>query len=248
MDTTPAQIRTIGATKLNEAITIASKPSYICANSQITKGLSDAPTDLADCYAKFPKIKEIGESLGLTAGGVYYGSGKATANVQPMDLLLNERSQECVEVNNPSSGLGSSWLGCLWGSPEAPFSCTCPEIGENFINYLKLRLNVATFWNTPIETPPRRREFLDSIRYGPKLDIVVGGDLLIKPGDLISVKADNISGYPYQASGSVLSYIYYVLTVKHTFTNGGVHETLLNVVEILRPQHEVEQEQATQNQ
>lgn len=239
----PSHIKTIGGTRINEAITIASKPSYTCANAEITRGLTSPPSSLAECYSKFPKVKIIGEALGLTAGGVYYGSGPATVNTTTLDLLLQEKSKECDFVAT-SQDFGTDWLGCLWGSPEAPFSCTCPNIGSKFIDYLKLRLNVASFWNTPISMPPKRREFLDSIKYGPRLDVVIAGDLSLKPGDLISIKVDNISGYPFQASESILSYIYYVLTVKHTFTNGGVHETFLNIVEILRPQHEVEREES----
>lgn len=240
MSNTPNQIRTIGATKINYANnTISSKQSYACSNALITRGVTTSPTDLKNCYDRFPQIAEIGGILGVTSSNLWFGPGPGpTAPPLIFDTLLGLTSEECGKVNSLTYGLGPSWLGCLWGSPMSPFSCTCPSIGENFANYLKLRLNVATFWNTPITAPPLRNEFLDSLTYAKKVNLLVAGDFNLKPGQIIELKVKNLSSYPSELSNvdSILNEKYYILTVKHTITNTGVHETFLTAAVIAEKQ------------
>ena len=129
--------------------------------------------------------------------------------------------------------LGKEWLGCYWAAPEAPFSTNCPDVNDKYPGYLKLRLNVATFWGTPKETPVKRREFLDSLKYARKSDVVIAGDFNVRIGDVIYLKIDNLSGYPYASGPSILTGYYWVLGIKHIITNSGTHETLLKVSQIL---------------
>lgn len=147
----------------------------------------------------------------------------------PKDAYLHDASSECNEIYGASgaTGLGDGWLGCLWGTPEASFSCICPEIQPKFEAYLKLRLNVATFWNTPKATPVKRIEFLDEFKYGPKTEIVIPGDFNIKLGQVVELSVDGASGYPYDSVNSILNSKYWVIGIKHVLTNGGTHETFL---------------------
>lgn len=228
----PFQIKTLGANKVVYAQnTVSSKDSYMCANAEITRGITSQPTSLQNCYDRFLNIKNIGTALGILPSNIWSGPGTPPAT-KPLifDSLVGINSEECQKIQNT---LGQNWLGCLWGSPEAPFSCTCPDVGSQFLDYLKLRLNVASFWNTPITTPPKRREFLDSIKYGPKLQIKIAGNSSIRPGDIVNIKADNLSGYPFNTMESMISDKYYVVSTKNNYTNTGVHETTLDLTKIL---------------
>lgn len=226
-------IKTIGATKIDTAqSTLSSRDSYMCANADITRGLTHQPSSVFECYERFPQIQEIGFELGVDPffGTLWYGPTGASAIGYPYDLLTGATMGECNQVRGL---LGDSWLGCLWGSPEAAFSCSCPYIGEKYSDYLRFRLNDATFWNTPITTPPVRKEFLDSLKYGKKINLIVAGDFSIRPGDIIEIAANSISGYSTDIVPAIISDKYYVTSVKHTLTNSGVHETALSVVKIL---------------
>jgi hypothetical protein len=232
MTNVPSQIKTIGATKTSVAInTISSKESYDCANAQITRGLTGQPSTLAECKDNYPNIATIATALGVDMDNPWSGP-PIPGSLPPIhDTLLGNDSdlKECTGIDRE---LGSSWLGCLWGSPMADFSCTCPDVGANFDKYLKLRLNVATFWNTPVETPAKRSEFLDAIKFAPKTTIVVPGTFQVRPGDVIEIKADNTASY--QKSGSsILSKKYYVISVKNMVSSGGVHETAIIASTIL---------------
>jgi len=184
-----------------------------------------------------------GDDSNILCGGSVNGSGKygytlwvgATLpnpslldTFTPVDMYLDEPSTECDQI---TSKLGLDWLGCLWGTPDAEYSCTCPDIAPNFANYLKLRLNVATFWNTPKATPVLRAEFLDAFKYGQKLDFTVAGDFKLKIGQVVYVNVNAASGYPYSSSQSSLNGYYYIIGVKHVVTQSS-HETALSVSRI----------------
>lgn len=232
MTNIPAQIKTIGATKTSLAInTISSKETYDCANAKITRGLTGQPSTLSECKNEYPNISQIATQLGVDMDNPFSGPPIPGSLPTIHDTLLGNDSdlKECAGISNK---LDDSWLGCLWGAPMADFSCTCPDVGTNFDKYLKLRLNVATFWNTPIETPPKRSEFLDSVKFAPKTTIVVPGTFQVRPGDVIEIKADNLAAY--QSSGqSLLSKKYYVISVKNMVSSGGVHETAIVASTIL---------------
>jgi hypothetical protein len=191
---------------------------------------------LEECFSKFPGVLAIATAVGVTGSaslwsfpGVTYGPQGLT---YPLDIYLGTASNECKEISK-NNRLGKDFFGCLWGVPEAPYNCSCPDLGPKFEAYLKLRLNVATFWNTPKATPVKRKEFLDALKYARKLTINIAGDYSIKVGNFVEILANNISGYPYFSGGSVINGIYWVLGVKHVFTNSGTHETILTISDIL---------------
>lgn len=235
------QIKTLGTDYAQEALySVNSRKEYICANSSITRGVTGIPQSLEECFNKFPGVKTIATNLGFArsiSGGITYslftGFTAPTVNLTntfaPIDSLLDKPAYECNEI---VSKLGSAWLGCLWGTPEASFSCTCPDIGPNFEAYLKLRLNSATFWNTPKNVPCERAEFLDGFKYGKKANVTVAGDFKLKIGDVVELNVDASSGYPYSATRSSLNGVYYIIGVKHVITNSGTHETALSLSQI----------------
>jgi hypothetical protein len=223
-----------------------SRDAYECANSSITRGISASPDTLDQCFTEFPSVARIAQNLNFitgvcagVCGGISYsydvwtGASTPTQSIEeifePIDIYLNEPSKECDEIN---SNLGLDWLGCLWGTPGIAFSCTCPDIGPNFHNYLKLRLNAVTFWNTPKSAPVKRQEFLDAIKYGKKADVTVAGDFNLKIGQVVSLNVNAVSGYPYASGNSVLNEEYYIIGVKHVITNSGTHETYLSLSKV----------------
>lgn len=220
---------------------VASRQSYICANAQITRGVCGAPSTLDECFNKFPGIQGLAIDLGflLDGGACGYtyslwtgptGSVSSAPPVfEPFDVYLNESSAECTRVYDQ---LGPNWLGCLWATPDAPYSCTCPDIGPNYAAYIKLRLNVATFWNTPKNTPIKRAEFLDTMKYSSKVDVTVAGDFTLKIGQVVQLKSDGASGYPYSNRQSAMNGYYYIIGIKHVITNSGGHETALSLTRL----------------
>lgn len=235
------QIKTIGANEIFFAqTTLSSKEEYMCANSSITKGLESPPNTLKECFNRFSNIKEYATYLGVTSDTLWFSpenknfvpvSDPNTGNnFKMMDLLSGVTSSECDKVNEI---LGADWMGCLFGSPMSSFSCICPDIGSNYDAYLKFRLTVASFWETDVKTPVYRADFLDSIKYSKKLNIIIAGDRSIKPGDIVKLNISNLSSYSSLAEESILNNTYYVISVKNTFTNSGVHETALNLINFL---------------
>jgi len=251
---------TIGATDTEHALyPVTSKDGYACANSSISRGVCLAPDSLNECFDRFPTIAETAFYLGFLGntgeyswydkGGRRGGCGSGLTfyynvwtgltqpesslmnSFQPTDMFFGSPNPECTSVA-ASSDLGTAWLGCLWGTPDAAYSCTCPEIGQFYEAYLKLRLNVATFWNTPKNTPVKRAEFLDSIKYGRKINITVAGDFKLKLGQVVQINVDGISGFPYASYESGLNGLYYITGIKHVITNSGTHESALELTQV----------------
>jgi hypothetical protein len=232
---------------------VASKDAYECANAAITRGATGIPSSLQECFDRFPGVLEIAEAIGFYTkgscastenfvGGV--GCGGSGSNytlwtgpktipslntTKPIDLYFDIVNEECNQINTE---LGLDWMGCLWATPSAPYSCLCPDIKPKYEAYIKLRLNVASFWNTPVETPVKRAEFLDAIKYGRKVDVTIAGDFTLKVGQLANLRINGISGFPYSSTNSVLNTTYYVTGIKHVITNSGTHETALSLTQI----------------
>jgi hypothetical protein len=211
---------------------LGSRDAYECANALITRGVTSSPTSLESCFDSFPTIKNMAETLGLTGTkGLWVGppplDPKKVKVGDMVDLLSGVTSFEC---NHIKSSLGSDWLGCLWGSPQGPFSCTCPEVGSKFKAYLKHRLNVATFWKTPKSVPVFRQSFLDYIKYQTKVEITVGGDFNAHPGMIVELKVESFkTKAPFTVEESVFSGLYIIVAVRHIINNGGTHETSLTL-------------------
>jgi hypothetical protein len=233
------KILTLNSTTLSTPLgSFGSKDEYVCTNAQITQGITSTPNSLDDCLKRFPGISFIADAIGVTSqSSLFSFPGNCfgpTGLTYPIDLYLIEPSNECEYIKtNPN--LGPEFYGCLWGLPEAPFNCSCPDLGDKFEAYIKLRLNNATFWNTPKTAPIKRREFLDSLKYARKITINIAGDISIRPGNIVEIRANGISGYPYSIGESVLNGMYWVLGVKHVFNNSGTHETSLTLSDILKP-------------
>jgi hypothetical protein len=232
--------KVLGSNNPNPAmLPFASKDSYMCANSQITRGITSAPLTLSSCFNRFPNIQAVANALGVTLGGIWTGPGTSAKQSQltnlgitnGIDLLLKDNSDECIQVAS-SGTLGKDWLGCLWGSPEASFSCICPDYGPKYEAYLKLRQNVATFWYTKKDTPVKRQEFLDAIQYGPKVEVTLPGDFAFKVGSVVYVNGTGTSKNPNVAPTSDINNKYWIVGVKHVITNSGTHESRLLLTQL----------------
>jgi hypothetical protein len=246
------QIITYGTNSSNEALySVNSKGAYECANAKITRGYTSAPAGIDECFERFPEVKDIATAIGFyndpsgisgscgPSGGSSGGYTLWTGNVPvppfdtsaPVDLYFQDPAPECIKVNS-SAILGGEWMGCIWGTPSAPYSCVCPEVRPKYEAYIKHRLNCASFWNTPVETPVHRAEFVDALQYGRKLTVTIAGDFKLKLGQVVNVRLNGISGYPYSSSSSFLNGLFYIVSLKHVVTNSGTHETFLELSQI----------------
>lgn len=215
----------------NTRAPFGSRSYYECANAEITRGVTSAPENLEKCFQAFPQIETIATSLGVNASNLWNGAGTIDNTEPPnpddiKDLLTGVNSAECEQIKNI---LGNEWLGCLWGTPQSSLSCVCPSVGAKFESYLKHRLNIATFWNTPKQTPVLRRKFLDFFKYNTKIELNVAGDFKVKPGTVVYIDATAGSRTPTQSIPSFFTGTYFVLAVKHIVTNSGTHEMLLTL-------------------
>lgn len=230
---TQNQIKIYPYTKAKSALfPLASRDQYECANAYITRGITSTPSNLEACFDSFPTVKEVGKRLGITGSkslwlGPQPSNETTVGEGKLIDLLTGVTSAECLQIKEK---LGDDWLGCLWGTPQAPFSCTCPEVGKKFEAYLKHRLNLATFWKTPKNTPILRRAFLDELKYSTKVEITIAGEWNLHPGMLVEIDVNSIkTKAPNKVERSLFTGIYIVLAVRHVVNNGGSHETSLTL-------------------
>ena len=230
------QIIIRGATDVKSALySVTSRDTYDCANGEITQGSKSTPASLDDCFSTFPSIKEIAKTIGFYDTDLYGPSGYTLWTGNPggsfgsgLDLLFNTATDE---ANLVAKLLGMDWLGCLWGTPYASYSSNCPNVGKYYEAYIKLRLNCASFWKTPVETPVKREEFMDSFQYGKKVDVTIAGDFNLKIGQVINLRATGLSKRP-NATASYISGLYYITGIKHVVTSSGTHETALALTQI----------------
>jgi hypothetical protein len=254
----PKQIKTYGTNYSQEAFyPVTSKGTYECANAFLNRGATSIPESLDKCFEKFPTIKNIAKDLGFLkttgptgASGPSGSAGPTGATTESytlwkgattvpetpdlisyedgVDSYFDDNSVECVQITDK---LGGDWQGCIWGSPGADYSCACPEIRPMFEAYAKLRLNNATFWNTPKQTPVDRAEFLDALKYAKKIDVTVAGDFSLKLGQLVYLNVNAASGYPYAETDSYTNGYYYIVGIKHVATPTS-HEASLSLSQI----------------
>jgi hypothetical protein len=164
---------------------------------------SDTPAE----YAIVELIAGV-PSVNTAAGGVdgfyatLYEARQAYERIErvydePSRLTLTtllKRSKECERIEEV---LGADYLGCIWEDPNSPTSCTCPCIGDKFMEYLRYTRTNATFWNTPDYTPLFRNAQL-ALLDSQKIGITVNGDLSVRPGDIVSL---DIMGNEITANG-----------------------------------------------
>ena len=102
-------------------------------------------------------------------------------------------------------------------------------------NYLKYRLSSATFWATPLETPIHRQQFVESVR--DLVELTVTGDFSQRPGDIVYLKADNLTGLVTENDSlpieNIKSGYYYVLRTKNVIKNDGTHTTIISLSKFL---------------
>lgn len=225
------QIKIYPYTEAKRATTTFTSREYECANAFITRGATFAPITFKECMDRFPNIKKIADGIGMT-GLAWSGATKLDDPYLTKvfkDHLTGITSSECQQI---STTLGPDWAGCLWGSPSAPFSCSCPDVGPLYEAYLKHRLNVATFWKTPKTVPVERRQFLDLLKYLTKIEITVAGDFSIVPGSFVELFVDNHVRTPLEPQRSLMTGTFLVIAVKHVVNSGGTHEMVLTLGEM----------------
>jgi hypothetical protein len=248
------QIVIRGSNEIKNAFySVTSRDTYDCANGAITQGNSAAPISLDSCFQQYPEILKIAKAIGFytgisgSSGG--NGGGAQTGNcgssgykgytlwtgnpggsfAKGLDLYFNTTTEE---VNLVAKLLGTGWIGCLWGTPNASYSSNCPNVGPYYEAYIKHRLNDASFWNTPVQTPVKRAEFVDALQYGRKVDVTIAGDFNLNLGEVINLRVNSMSGYPYSSASSYMNGYYYITGIKHVVTNSGTHETALALSQI----------------
>ena len=116
---------------------------------------------------------------------------------EPSRLTLTTLLKQSKECERIEEVLGADYLGCIWEDPNSPTSCTCPCIGDKFMEYLRYTRTNATFWNTPDYTPLYRNAQL-ALLDSQKIGIAVNGDLSVRPGDIVSL---DIMGNEIDANG-----------------------------------------------
>jgi hypothetical protein len=245
------QIYTYGTNQGQEAFyPVISRDTYECANSSITRGVTSTPGTITECFEKFPTVRDIAEAIGFYKGAVEESEGVSGSSggfslwegptgcppainrftsTLPVDIYFDTSNEECDKINTT---LGMDWLGCLWGTPSAPYSCVCPDVNPNYEAYIKLRLNVASFWNTPVETPVKRAEFIDALKYGPKIDVTIAGDFNLRVGSIVNLRINGISSRPYSDVTPSSNGSYYITGIKHVITNSGTHESALALTQL----------------
>jgi len=231
------QIVTYGTNEAKTSLySVTSRDVYDCANGYITQGVCAAPGSVDECFNTYPQIKDIAAAVGFYNPALYGPSGYTLWLGNPggsfgggLDLYFNTTTEE---TNLVAKLLGTDWIGCLWGTPNAAYSSNCPNIGPKYEAYIKHRLNNASFWNTPVQTPVQRAEFVDALQYGRKVDVTIAGDFSLKLGEVINLNANAMSGYPYDLTSSYMNGIYYITGIKHVVTNSGTHETALALSQI----------------
>lgn len=241
--------------KVQNTNAISNRMDYVCANSEITTGVKEAPSSLDECYELWPEIKEIaslitvgntytftayfgisgasGNTSGIKICGLSGASGFPIGTTGGLTLIFAEPLNEAKLVETI---LGRDWLGCFWPDPLAAFSADCPRYGPMFETYLRYRLGSATFWDTPTEVPVLRQQFVESIK--DLVEITVSGDFSQRPGDIVYIKADNATGLVTENLDlnpeSIKSGYYYIVRVKNTIKNDFAHTTIISLSKFTR--------------
>ena len=197
----------------------AMRNSYICANPNGTVSNLNCPEEdpMCNCPCKdgmeedgpgieYAVVKkepgnEIPELVDEPAFFITLEAAKIRLNQipiiydEPTRQDLTKLLQEAKECEKVEELLGEEYLGCLWEDPNSPMSCSCPCIGDKFMDYIRYTRTSATFWNTPDYVPLysiAQKALLESQVIG----ISINGDFSIRPGDIIYLDIDeeNIKG------------------------------------------------------
>jgi hypothetical protein len=156
---------------------------YPCSNPDPISNAGCPPDDPV-CNCPCQELRPDRMTLGITGG--YSG----ITGPEPTYKELSDLEKEIRECDLIEEKLGEEWLGCMWGDPKSPLNCTCPCIGEKFMDYLRYSQTYCTFWNTPPERPLLRNAQMVLINAN-KVVIKVNGDLTMRPGMVVSLSYGN---------------------------------------------------------
>lgn len=149
---------------------------YRCANPNPVDN-SGCPEDDPLCNCPCQELRPDNINVGISGP-------------EPTYLELRQLEEEMKECDLIESVLGDEWLGCDWSNPSSAINCTCPCIGEKFLEYLKYSQTYCTFWQTPKERPLLRNAQLMQLMSN-KITIKVNGDLTIRPGHKVYLNLAN---------------------------------------------------------
>jgi hypothetical protein len=156
--------------------------NYPCANP-FPPDNSSCPPSNPLCNCPCPELRPDKLLVGITGP-------------EPTNEELIQLEKDIKECDLIEKVLGEDWLGCVWAEPKSNLNCSCPCLGENFLNYLKYSQTYCSFWETPPERPLLRNAQMMQI-LSNKIMITVNGDLTLRPGNKIriNVPGKRYSGY-----------------------------------------------------
>lgn len=149
---------------------------YRCANPNPVDN-SGCPDEDPLCNCPCQELRPDKLSVGITGS-------------EPTYRELRELEKEIKECELVEQVLGEEWLGCDWSNANSSLNCSCPCIGEKYLEYLKYSQTYCTFWQTPKERPLLRNAQLMQL-LSNKLIIKLNGDLTLRPGMKININLGN---------------------------------------------------------
>ena len=117
-------------------------------------------------------------------------SSKPT-EVEPSYLKLYEAYLKTNECDLIKSKFGEKYMGCIWNDPKHPCSCSCPEQGVSFGDYLSYTRTYSTFLQTPHNTPLVRIAQMGQLKSNTITVTVAALSKELKLGDIIIVQDQN---------------------------------------------------------
>ena len=140
---------------------------------------------------------------------------------EPSYMELYKSYSELNECSLIETHLGKQYLGCVWNEPKHPCSCSCPEQGTFFGNYLAYTRTYSTFWETPHAAPLYRIAQMGQLKANT-ITVTVGAlTKELKLGELIEVVNPNRmkGSEPRKTSGLwLITEIEYTFEAKNGFT------------------------------
>ncbi len=146
---------------------------------------------------------------------------------EPSYLDLYKAYLETNECKQIEKILGPQYLGCIWSDPKHPCSCTCPEQGTSFADYLAATRTYATFWDTPNYAPLYRISQISQLTSKIIRVVVSQTSNEIKLGSIINIiHKDSIIGKnDMKNSGKWL-----VASITHNFSPQLQSATILTLI------------------
>jgi hypothetical protein len=146
---------------------------------------------------------------------------------EPSYLDLYKAYLETNECKQIEKVLGKEYLGCIWSNPKHPCSCSCPEQGASFSDYLAATRTYSTFWDTPAYTPLYRTAQIGQLSDNT-IEIQISQTTKdIKLGSIVNIiqKDDITSKNDLKNSGNWM-----VATITHQFVPNMQSSTTLTLM------------------